>query len=561
MKVSQRKNTEREVANIAKEMKLELEEIKNTAQERETEPTAGTESTEQTAEAESEEYTGLDLEALENEIIEARENEEPPKTMKELMNRLYNDGEEWRAEHTEIKINEKTGETVKKIEMPRVPTVAKVLKNYCHFTFIGEGATTDISKLYLYDLDLGYYVASDDLLRKLIVKFDTRLTSDRFFREIKNFIRTSTIMRRPLEDYRYIPVANGVFNLETKELEPFSPDFIIKTKIKTAYNPDSKLSTFGGRFDFLEWLKSIACGDDELVKLLWQIMNEAINPNRTRKKMVLLVGDGNNGKGTFQSLLENLIGRENISNIKPDQFGKEFYLASLDGKVCNIGDDISNKYLDEVSDLMSVVSGDSIQVNVKGSQPYEARYKLLCLFSGNSLPRARNKTQGWYRRLCIVPFNADFNGQTERPEIKNQYLKNRNLLEWVLYEILNMDDFEKFIEPQATKDMLEEYKEDNDYIRSFVFSQYLPNGLDGVEHVPTATIRRWLDNYTHAEGITNPSFYGASKRIAGVLTKEGYGKFVVKTGRVRDQDRSILEEVGALSNELNGTSKGIHKIT
>lgn len=284
MKVSQRKNTEREVANIAKEMKLELEEIKNTAQERETEPTAGTESTEQTAEAESEEYTGLDLEALENEIIEARENEEPPKTMKELMNRLYNDGEEWRAEHTEIKINEKTGETVKKIEMPRVPTVAKVLKNYCHFTFIGEGATTDISKLYLYDLDLGYYVASDDLLRKLIVKFDTRLTSDRFFREIKNFIRTSTIMRRPLEDYRYIPVANGVFNLETKELEPFSPDFIIKTKIKTAYNPDSKLSTFGGRFDFLEWLKSIACGDDELVKLLWQIMNEAINPNRTRKR-------------------------------------------------------------------------------------------------------------------------------------------------------------------------------------------------------------------------------------------------------------------------------------
>lgn len=543
MKVSQRKNIEREVANIAEEMKTELTEI--------TEPTAGNE---------PEEYTGLDLKELENEIIEARENEKPPETMKELKERLYRDGAEWRKANTYI-VNEGQKNEREEIPRPNVSMVARILRSYCRFTFIGEGATTDISKLYMYHLDLGYYVASDDLLRTLVLKYDSRLTSKRFFGEVKDFIRTSTIMRRPLEDYRYIPVANGVFNIETKVLEPFSPDFIIKTKIKTAYNPDSKLSTFGGRFDFLEWLKSIACGDDELVKLLWQIMNEAINPNRTRKKMILLVGDGNNGKGTFQSLLENLIGRENISNIKPDQFGKEFYLASLDGKVCNIGDDISNKYLDEVSDLMSVVSGDSIQVNVKGSQPYEARYKLLCLFSGNSLPRARNKTQGWYRRLCIVPFNADFNGQTERPEIKNQYLKNRSLLEWVLYEILNMDDFEKFIEPQATKDMLEEYKEDNDYIRSFVFSQYLPNGLDGVEHVPTATIRRWLDNYTHAEGITNPSFYGASKRIAGVLTKEGYGKFVVKTGRVRDQDRSILEEVGALSNELNGTSKGVHKIT
>lgn len=549
MKVSQRKNTEREVANIAEEMKTELTEV--------TEPTAGSESTEQT---EPEEYTGLDLEALENEIIEARENEKPPETMKELMNRLYNDGEEWRAEHTEIKHNEKTGQTVEKIEMPRVPTVAKVLKKYCHFTFIGEGATTDISKLYLYDLDLGYYVASDDLLRKLIVKFDTRLTSDRFFREVKNFIRTSTIMRRPLEDYRYIPVANGVFNLETKELEPFSPDFIIKTKIKTAYNPDSKLSTFGGRFDFLEWLKSIACGDDELVKLLWQIMNEAINPNRTRKKMVLLVGDGNNGKGTFQSLLENLIGRENISNIKPDQFGKEFYLASLDGKVCNIGDDISNKYLDEVSDLMSVVSGDSIQVNVKGSQLYEARYKLLCLFSGNSLPRARNKTQGWYRRLCIVPFNADFNGQTERPEIKNQYLKNRNLLEWVLYEILNMDDFEKFIEPQATKDMLEEYKGENDYILGFVRDRYLSNGWDNLAHVPTAFIKREVAEYAQDEGISNPNLYGVGKRIVAILNKETEGRYELKSGRVAFGDEKILDPTGMFSKDLVGSRRGISKM-
>lgn len=111
-------------------------------------------------------------------------------------------------------------------------------------------------------------------------------------------------------------------------------------------------------------------------------MNEAINPNRTRKKLVIMVGDGNNGKGTFQALLENLIGRANISNLKPDQFGKEFYLSALDGKVCNIGDDISNKYLDEVSDLMSVASGDPVQVNRKGKDTYEATYRLMCIFFG-----------------------------------------------------------------------------------------------------------------------------------------------------------------------------------
>lgn len=51
---------------------------------------------------------------------------------------------------------------------------------------------------------------------------------------------------------------------------------------------------------FDKWLATLTCGDEELVTLLWQVMNEAINPNRTRKKMVLLVGDGNNGKGLFK---------------------------------------------------------------------------------------------------------------------------------------------------------------------------------------------------------------------------------------------------------------------
>lgn len=307
---------------------------------------------------------GIDLQTLQKEQAEA-EDTEPPKTMAELYNLLYQLGSAWREENAYIvKEGQKDQRTV--IPQPNVSTVAKVLKKHCHFTFIGEGAISDVSKLYIYHLDLGYYVSSDDIFRKLLLKYDNRLTSHRFFNELIAYIRTETKIQPPLSDYRYIPVANGVYNIKTKQLEKFSPKFIITSKIKTSYNPFAKKPILGGWFDFDKWLDTLACNDKELVTLLWQVMNEAINPNRTRKKMVLLVGDGNNGKGTFQALLENLIGRENISNLKPDQFGKEFYLGALEGKVCNIGDDISNKYLDEVSDLMSIVSGDPVQVNKKG---------------------------------------------------------------------------------------------------------------------------------------------------------------------------------------------------
>lgn len=73
-----------------------------------------------------------------------------------------------------------------------------------------------------------------------------------------------------------------------------------------------------------------------------------------------------------------------------------------------------------------------------------------------------------------MPFNADFNGTVERPEIKDDFIKNKVLLEWVLYEILNMAEFDKFIEPKAVKDMLDEYKEDNDFYYSLWLELIFP---------------------------------------------------------------------------------------
>ena len=494
----------------------------------------------------------LDIAKLEEEIKEEQSNSnKQPETMNELYILLQQLGKAWREENAYI-VNEgqKNERTV--TPLPNVSTVAQVLEKHCYFTFIGDGEISDVSKLYIYHLDLGYYVSSDDIFRKLVLKYDNRLTSHRFFNELVAYIRTDTKIQPPLSDYKYIPVSNGVYNIKTKQLEEFRPDFIITSKIKTSYNPLAKKPILGGWFDFDKWLNTLACNDNELVTLLWQVMNEAINPNRTRKKMVLLVGDGNNGKGTFQALLENLIGRENISNLKPDQFGKEFYLGALEGKVCNIGDDISNKYLDEVSDLMSVVSGDPVQVNKKGKQPIEARFKLLCIFSGNDLPNARNKTNGWYRRLCIIPFNADFNGETERPEIKDEFIKDKDLLEWVLFRILTMADFDKFIEPTAVQEMLTEYKNSNDYIRVWVENYYIPNGWHEVNHVPMFIARNKLKEFAEDIGIDKPKLGQFGKNVISELEKQTHNKYNIGNGTTKKEFYDTLDPNGFYGNKFIG---------
>ncbi|CRH90288.1 phage/plasmid primase%2C P4 family%2C C-terminal domain [Chlamydia trachomatis] len=287
-------------------------------------------------------------------------------------------------------------------------------------------------------------------------------------------------------------------------------------------------------------------------------MNEAINPNHTRGKLAIMLGDGNNGKGTFQSLLINLIGVDKVATLRPDQF-EGHNLASLAGKVCNIGDDISNKYIDEVSDLMSVVTGDMITINPKHQQPFELSLKLFCLFSANELPRGRNKSKGWYRRLCIIPFNADFNGQKERPEIKNEFLKDKELLEWVLFRILNLPAFDKFIEPKAVQKELAQYKLDNDPILTWVTEFYIPNNWHKMKHVPLFIARNHLREFLEDMGYNKPNLGNFGKKTIKHLEEQTTNKYELKGAKTDPIDFGTLDPLGFQRDRIKNTTHGISK--
>ncbi|MEL3747513.1 nucleoside triphosphatase, partial [Staphylococcus borealis] len=74
------------------------------------------------------------------------------------------------------------------------------------------------------------------------------------------------------------------------------------SKICTNYVENAELCSIDN-WNFDSWLDEIACHDIEVYTLLWQVINDCLNGNYTRKKAIFLVGDGNNGKGTFQTLL------------------------------------------------------------------------------------------------------------------------------------------------------------------------------------------------------------------------------------------------------------------
>ena len=460
--------------------------------------------------------------------------DKPITSTSELHWRLFKIGEQWRIENTKI---DKDGN--EKIPIMNFTTVSSTLKQNIPMKLTGE--TEDTSIIYSYNFSEGIYTGQEAYINRAIAKLEYRF-DPRKYTQVHKFLKTQLPYMKKLENKNLIAVNNGVFNKVTKKLEPFNPNYFITSKLATNYNTtaiNNYLNIKDNYFDVDKWFLSIANGDEELVKVLWEIVNEATNPNHTREKMAILYGEGNNGKGTFQTMLINLIGIENISTLTPHEFSGEFKLEMLQGKVCNIGDDISNKYLDDMSNLMSIVTGDPVAVNRKGKSVITARFKLFNLFSANKLPKVRNKSQGTYRRLLIVPFNADFNGQVQDRRIKDEYLKNRTILEYILYTALHLD-FEKFSNPRATEKMLEEYKEDNDYIYSFVKDWYIHRNLPSVGRVPLPLVKSEFYNYLSSNYFDYKITGSFGKDIVthlNIYYKEDGYKYKIERAKIRTEDR------------------------
>lgn len=452
------------------------------------------------------------------------------KTMKDADRELVLRGKELRARNSEITRNGEVKES-KITQILIAHTIAEVIP----IVMIGDGISKDKSVLHYWNYDTQLYVSSEIDIHNLILKVEPRAVR-KDWADIIGILKTLAEKVTPEESKHLIPVQNGIYNCKTRQLEPFDPKYIITSKIATPYNPNAEKPK---DFDVDEWFSSLACGDEEVATLLWQMINEATNSNYTRGKVGILYGpSGNNGKSTYLALTMNVIGRENVSTLKPPEFGEKFKVSQINGKVCNIGEEISDSYIDDIHNLMCIATGDPITVEEKGKPPFTLISKAFCAFSGNSLPRTRNK-DGWFRRALIVPFYADFSGQVNDPRIKDEYIKRQDVKEYVLKKALEMD-FDKFIEPQIVKDEIREYQKHNDYIQAYVQDVYIENGYHTIIRVPIAFVKADIKTYFEREGIKQHLPYGLGRDTVNKLNKSTDNRYKIKRAKIRIDDLDKL---------------------
>ena len=331
--------------------------------------------------------------------------------------------------------------------------------------------------VYMYDFDensptYGLYIQNYQLLIKTIYyacPLETAYTQQQIYRIMTHSIPCV----HETSDVNRIPVKNGIFNKETKELEPFSPNYYYLAKIQTDYNPQATSPVItmpdGLTWSFDSWLDELVDHDTTRLEQMWQVITAALNPGRFYNKCVIFYSqDGNNGKGTLGQVLKNIIGESLYSSVNIKNFGVRFRTQQLLGKILNIADENPvGAYIDEVDEFKAAITGDDIQIEAKGKDAYPMQVRILNIQMLNGALLTKDKSNSIYRRLLIIPFTHSFTG-LERPYIKRDYMDRTKVKEYILKRALEAPIVTEFITTTDNEIALHHTKIENNTVYEFL---------------------------------------------------------------------------------------------
>lgn len=313
----------------------------------------------------------------------------------------------------------------------------------------------------------------------------------------------------------FIAFRNGIYDIKTDELKPYSPDLIVTNKVPWDYNPNAECESVDSV------LNNISCNDTNIRALLEEMVGYTMYRRNELGKAFILTGSGKNGKSTFLTMIKRMLGTHNISVLDMKKLGDRFSTVMLFGKLANIGDDISDEFLADASEFKKICTGEMIDAEQKGQPKFQFEPYVKMMFSANSIPRiGKGRDSGAVlRRLVIVPFNAVFDKSKSN---FNTYiiddLSTQAAMEYLILlgirGLKNVLANQDFTRSQKVENELDDYAKSNNPVLGF----FEENSVDTIDGHVTKDVYMRYQKFCYDNGYNPISAGEFSKQ-----TKKHYG--------------------------------------
>lgn len=330
-----------------------------------------------------------------------------------------------------------------------------------------------------YYFDDGVYVLDDGLLEKAMLSIEQSLKKNTR-KEILEYIRIYTQVKEIENNDNYINFPNGILDLKSKTLIEHNPDLFMINQINAEYNENAEFNE-----DIENFLNDITCNNAERKKAILQVIGYCMTTSIALQKAFIFYGKtAGNGKSVLVKVITNLIGYDNCSHVSIHELQNgRFYGAEITNKLLNVVSELPRDHLKSVDIFKSIVTGDAMSVEQKYKDRYRIKPYAKNIFTANELPRVSDKTEGFFRRLHIILFEAQFTDEQKDNFDESklltkeamQYLASQSVKAYL--ELINTVG-KKFANIEESNKVVDTYRMDNNSILSFLNSEEIKDLLE-----------------------------------------------------------------------------------
>jgi P4 family phage/plasmid primase-like protien len=205
----------------------------------------------------------------------------------------------------------------------------------------------------------------------------------------------------------------GVLDLKTGTLRDGRPDDRLTMRTRARFDPNAACPLWETT------LTEIFENNAELIAYIQRFVGYSLTGDCREEALVLAFGDGANGKGTFINTVAYVLGdyaddlpfsafeqdaRANVPNDIAKLVGKRFVTAS----------ETSEKRQLNEARIKALTGRDPVTARFLHREFFTFQPVAKYWLSTNPKPEVRDDSEGFWRRLHLVPFNASFIGREDK---------------------------------------------------------------------------------------------------------------------------------------------------
>lgn len=317
-----------------------------------------------------------------------------------------------------------------------------------------------------------------------------------------------------------LPCVNGTLDLATLTLEPSNPDHWLTRSTGTIFDPTAKHERWT---QFLNEIFPDSPTGRETRAFLQRWAGGMLSGRTTDQILLLLHGQGGNGKGVFVGALQQAMGHfsktltSSALVARPAGFTEHSTIfTGLRGARLAVTEEISTGATWDEKVLKSLTGSDRIVARpiARNEQEWDPTHSLVVVV--NSLPHVSENDDAMWARLTPVRFSASFDRtETGLREALSTPEARAAVLAWCVRGLAERQNGARGLDiPECVKVQRSLYRAREDPLTQFLAETVVKADTD----LPAATLwSEWL-LWSERQGVP----MGAKRGLTGALEKRGW---------------------------------------